>query len=62
MTLAECLIKHNLTQERHPLGGLIILDGQGIPDLWQLTNYRVSTVSCGNIWLVPTTNMGVPRS
>ncbi len=58
MTLVECLKKHKLIQRETSSEAIMIIDGQDIPDLWHLADYYVSTVSCGNIWVVP---MEVPK-
>jgi|TARA_Y100000034_G_C6591701_1_gene257063 hypothetical protein len=52
MNLVECLAKHGLMLSP-TAPGTLVMEGQGVTDLWHLSDYKVSSVSCGNVWLTP---------
>lgn len=54
MKLYECLKKHNLVLDPSAPGTLVI-DGMGVRDLYHLTDYTVSSQSCGSLWMLPKT-------
>lgn len=56
----DSLMTLNIWQERNNVKATPFREAMYLPDdvpnresLWSLTDYRVSSVSCGTIWLMP---------
>lgn len=51
MTLAECVNRHQLHATTLPSGCVVV--ASNVPDLWYLSDYVVSSVVAGSVYLVP---------